>query len=147
MIKKRNLISGIFLNAKFLAFLGLTIIILISFPIAKNVSQRHKVGDEVRGLEEEIRLSKDKNARLKKLINYLNSDQYVEEQARMNFGMKKPGERAVVVDLPRGAIASAGTDIGGVSSLGGTDMARPRKTVGNPEKWWRYFWGEHNNLR
>ncbi len=167
MAKKRSLILCILFNPKALVLLGLGVIILISFPIAKNVSQRRNINTEVMELKKEIKLIDDKNTQLQKLINYLSSDQYVEEQARLNFGLKKEGEKAVVVDTQGGLSAFAGTG-GGINNaneenfqnaedanlsdgkngtkltksiynIPGLDKAQPRKAVSSPGRWWKYF--------
>ena len=163
MNKRKNTLARILFNPKVLAFLGLAVIVLISFPIAKNASQRHNINKEVRELEEEIKLIGEKNTNLQKLINYLSSDQYVEEHARLNFGLKKQGEQAVVVDTLGGSSAPVGgvneghsqnaenanlaNDKDGVKltksiyNIPGLDKVQPKKPVSNPEKWWKYFFG------
>ncbi len=161
--KKRNLIAYILFNPGTLAFLGVAIIVLISFPIAKNVSQRHNINKEVKELENEIKLIEDKNAQLQKLIDYLSSEQYVEEQARLNFGLKKEGEETVVVNIGGDSSAPVGAErlenaeelsspsgkaksglaksIYNIPALEKSDKAEPRKKIGNPERWWKYFFG------
>lgn len=168
MYKRKNILSRILFNAKILTFLGLAIIVLISFPIAKNVSQRHSVNKEIRELEKEIKLVENKNTQLQKLINYLSSDQYVEEQARLNFGLKKGGERAVVIDTSNIPIAPVGGEqsenasgkifqsmenlsLAGnkkennltksIYNIPGLANVEREKTINNPEKWRRYFFG------
>jgi cell division protein FtsB len=152
MIKRKNILVRIFFNPKFLALLGLMIIVSMSFPIAKNISQRHKIDNEIKELQEEIKLIENKNTELRKLIDYLSSEQYVEEQARLNFGLKKKGEEAAVIDLGDG-----NTDQGDVESsdsiqlseeinssetifnIPGLNKIQPTKPINNPQKWWEYF--------
>jgi len=52
--KRKNLFIKIFSSQKLLALLGLIIIILISLPLAKNVSRRYRINQEIKELEKEI---------------------------------------------------------------------------------------------
>lgn len=66
------------------------------------------------------------NSELKKLLSYLNSDQFAEAQARLNFGLKKPGEEVVVVK-------SNDSLQGIIGSIDGEEK------ISNPSKWLKYF--------
>lgn len=90
--------AKIFLNPKTLIFLGLIIIIAISFPISKNISKKYKIDQEILELEKEIEAMESANSDFKKMISYLESDSFVEEQARLNLGLKKEGEKVVVIE-------------------------------------------------
>lgn len=132
MIKKenKNLISKILYSQKFLALIGLILIVLISFPLAKSVSKRYQIDKEIKDLDKEISDVEAKNRDLKQLINYLESDQFVEEKARLNLGLKKQGENVVVIKET--ALANA-------SSTLAENKEGFLKNFSNTKKWWNYF--------
>lgn len=146
MIKKeRKIFSRLIFNPKFLAIAGLIIIILLSFPIAKNASKRYTVNSEIKELEKEIKSIEERSAKLNQLIDYLGSNQYLEEQARLNFGLKKQGEKVVIIDTGNnGTTANAvsnfintgNKEILNIPSAGDKSPAKPPS---NPQRWWRYF--------
>ncbi len=152
MNKKKNILSRVLHNSKVLTLLGLAVIVLLSFPVAKNISQRHSANKEIEELEKEIKLVENKNTQLQKMINFLNSDQYVEEQARLNFGLKKAGEQAVVVDAngDPSAYAGAGAQANSdnkknsqtIYNIFGLNKIKSKKIAGNGERWKKYFFGE-----
>jgi len=130
---KKNIITRILFNSKTLALLGLIIIVLISIPLAKKVSQRYKIDQEIKELEDEIAELENKNVNLKEFINYLESDQFVEEQARLQFGLKKEGEEVAVIKSE---------EEGQAQEQIGADKSRQvdvMLSVNNPQRWWRYF--------
>ncbi len=138
----QNNLKNFLLNPKVQALLGLIIVGLIIFPLIKNVNQRRKVNREIKELEEEIKTVSDKNNDLKKMINYLESDQFLEEQARLNFGFKKPGEEVAVVKTNNDGQAtssSASGEAGNIYDIPGWEKSQPAKLVSNPQKWWKYF--------
>lgn len=75
----------------------LILMVLLSIPFAKNISRRHRLNLEIKNIENEIIANEKKNSDLQKLIKYLDSQQFAEEQARLNLGLKKDGESVAVV--------------------------------------------------
>lgn len=143
MIKNsgKNFITRILFNSKTFALIGLIIIVLISIPLAKRVSQKYKIDQEIKDLEAEIADLENKNIDLKELINYLESDQFVEEQARLQFGLKKQGEEAVVIKSEEVGQSQERVEAGGSAVFGivGSDKNQPAKSISNPERWRGYF--------
>ncbi len=86
-----------FVSQRFLALVFLVMIIAIIFPLIKTVSQRQAVDREIAELKAENDAYRDKNEGLRNMIEYLQSDANLEEQARLNLGLKKPNEEVVVV--------------------------------------------------
>lgn len=137
---KQNLLKRILFNQKTLALLGLAIIVLISFPLAKNISQRYRISQEIKELEAEINNLENQNTNLKEFIDYLESDQFVEERARLNLGLKKEGEEVAVISGEYSEIQNNGNkEEGAATGIFGMEKEEPAKPVGNPRKWWKYF--------
>lgn len=146
MKKNKNKIIKIIFNARFVALVGLIVIIAISIPLAKNISRKTEINREITNLQKEIKEIENKNTDLKKIIDYMGSDRYIEEQARLNFGLKKSGEEAVVVELNDGSetvvnkeAASHNDSKEDVFNIPGLKNYVPDKDVTNPKKWWSYF--------
>ncbi|MFA4834241.1 MAG: septum formation initiator family protein [Patescibacteria group bacterium] len=131
MIDKRgNFFTKIIYSQKFLALIGLGLVVLISFPLAKNVSKRYYLSREIKELDKEIAEFESKNKDLKQLITYLESEQFVEEKARLNLGLKKEGEK--VVEIKDDVFATT------TVSLGGENRDGPGTSF-NLRRWWNYF--------
>jgi cell division protein FtsL len=128
--KRRNFFSKIIYNQKFLALVGLALVIFVSFPLAKNVSKRYRLNKEIKELNEEIAEFESKNKDLKQLITYLESEQFVEEKARLNLGLKKSGEGVAIIkdDISTSTAISLG-------SRGESDSS----DFSNLRRWWNYF--------
>jgi cell division protein FtsB len=131
MKNNKNIFTKIISDKRFITLIGLIIIVLISFPLAKNVSQRYQADKEIKELEEEIKKIGEKNSELSRLVDYFGSEEYLEEEARLNFGLKKPGETAVVISQKDSAVIS-GADQFGENS----------ETDNNLKRWREYFFGE-----
>jgi cell division protein FtsB len=137
MPKKRSSFKNIIFSQKFLAFLGLLILTLISVPLGASISKRNKISQEIKELEKEISQIENKNKDLNKLISYLESSQFIEEQARLKFGLKKPGEEVVIIKEDYNNIRQ--NKESNIFKIPGLENAKPEKQLANPERWWRYF--------
>jgi cell division protein FtsB len=123
--RKKNNLSKKYLNQKLFALLLIILIVLISIPLAKNISKRYEVNIEIRDLEDEISGVEAKNKELGNLIDYLKSDQFLEEQARLNLNLKKEGEKVVIVKNETLATTS--------------ESNNPGVEISNFQRWINYF--------
>ncbi|MBD3248157.1 hypothetical protein GF382_02605 [Candidatus Falkowbacteria bacterium] len=135
--KKSNIIIRILFNPKTFALGLLAVFIAISIPISKNISKKYTIDQEILDLESEISKLESSNKNLKKIINYLESDQFVEEQARLSLGLKKPGEEVVVVDT-KGYVAGVSSQV--------KDRQEEVGDLSNPQLWWRFFFQSKKGL-
>ncbi|OIO08323.1 hypothetical protein CO115_02820 [Candidatus Falkowbacteria bacterium CG_4_9_14_3_um_filter_36_9] len=147
------MLKKIIFNRITFAFFALAAIVLISFPIIKNNRQRYQINKEVKELKYEIKAIEEKNTELSKLLDYLQSDQFVEEQARLNFGLKKEGEEVAVIKdnnesdnigLNNGSgpvqADNSGKTIYNIPGLNNNTL--PKK-ITNPERWRMYFFNNN----
>jgi len=132
--KKKNIFIGIFLTPYFLTLVYLIILAVIILPVYKNASQRHEVNKEILDLQKQIVNLEAGNNDLKKLKTYLESNQFVEKEARLNLGLKMKGEQVAVIE-------GAGAGIAVANSTEQNPGLGENKNS-NPVKWWNYFFGK-----
>jgi len=137
--RKNNYFEKIFFNQKFLTLLGLVVIILISFPLAKNILKQYRINKEISELKKEIFELQNKNIDLKNFVSYLESDQFAEEQARLNLGLKKPGEELTVIKMADGDTLSGTSSGATIFNIPGYEKTGPEIKASNPRKWLNYF--------
>ncbi|MCX6799814.1 MAG: septum formation initiator family protein [Candidatus Falkowbacteria bacterium] len=114
-----------------ISLIGLIIIVLISIPLAKNISQKYKVDNDILNLQKEISKVESQNLGLDKMVNYLETDQFAEKQARLNFGLKKNGENVAVIQF-NDSKAATSTETNN----------KTKRQYSNPQKWMRYIFAE-----
>jgi cell division protein FtsB len=125
-VKPNNFFYRLFSSQRFLAIIGLFFLLLILFPLAKTYTQKKLVEKEIADVKKEITDFESANAELKEMIAYLESGQSLEEQARLNLNLKKPGEKVIVVEALKNE-----------SSL--EDINKTTASESNFTKWWHYF--------
>jgi cell division protein FtsL len=132
MINKRrdSFLTNLLSSKKFFAFIGFCIIIFISIPLVKQISKKYYVNNEIKELQGQINELDSKNKNLKQFISYLDSDEFVEEQARLNMGLKKEGEQVVVIKDSKSIVAT--------STESDEEVAGNNSNI---NKWKKYFFG------
>lgn len=143
--RRKNLLNKLFFNQISFFLIGLGILVLLGFPLYKNITRQYHASNEIKGLQKEIAGIESKQLKLNNLIEYLNSDEFVQKQARLNLNFMKPGEEVVVVS---GADAAAAGPAAGpdekLFTIPGLSRADPPKKESNPEKWRDYFFKSAN---
>lgn len=94
-----------FLKTKFATILLCAVLILVIIISARILVQKRVIDREISKLESQMeRIEKD-NEELSSLIQYLNTPEYKEKEAREKLNLAKEGEHVVV--LPQGDVAAA----------------------------------------
>src|SRR3989339_584186 len=78
---------------------GLVAVILLVIVInfIRNWQTGRSIDSEISELQNTATTLDQENAQFKQLIEYFNSSAYVEERARIDLGLKKRGEKVVIV--------------------------------------------------
>lgn len=87
-------------NIAFSIFIGLGLLLVVVFLFYTNwkINQRRaELIDRISALKEEIAFLEQKNKELEQKKSQIESREYLEEVAREELGLKKPGEEVVVV--------------------------------------------------
>ncbi len=124
--KPNNFFYRFLSSQRFLAIIGLVFLILIIFPLARTYTQKRLVEKEIEDVKKDISNFENTNQELKEMIAYLESDQSLEEQARLNLNLKKPGEKVIVIESETPASTSE-------------EINKTTTSESNFVKWWRYF--------
>jgi len=120
---KRFFASRLFLIAV------LVVVVFIAVGYARAYYQDKKIRDEIAALEEEVRNLETKKIESLEILDYVTSDDFIEEQARKELNMKKPGENTLIID--QSPVAQDTEEVRRVTQ----DYTH----LNNPTKWWYYF--------
>ena len=133
--KRKSALAKFFTGQIFLTLVFLFILFLIVKPMITNIRQKQRINKEIKSLKMEIDRAEAKNSDFQKILNYLQSDEFVEEQARLNMGLKREGEKVLVVKTKheKEPVAQPPQMPEAVDKI---------KLVNNLNKWINYFFGE-----
>ena len=97
--------------------------VFIAGRMGMNVWKLYKAGDKVEVARRELADAQAEQERLKTQLEYVQSDEFVEREAREKLGLGKPGETVVIVPTP-----------GNIQDSGFKIQDEP-----NWRKWWRLY--------
>lgn len=113
MINNRNKFIS-FISSRFFTLLIAVVIFLVAFTFYKDYQQQQDINKELSNLEEEVEQLQGKKIELTKLVDILESSNYIEKEARLRLGLKKPGEKVISVPdnaRPEGKILGEATQL------------------------------------
>jgi len=124
-------------NSGLKAFFTSKLFLLIAIPIAffaifgyiRAYYRDYQVNQEIASLEKQISDLKEKKLESLEILDYVMSKNFVEEKARTELNLKKPGERVAIVDRRETESQTEKQKI---------DIEESRN-ITNPKKWWYYF--------
>lgn len=82
------------------------LLVLLAFPLTRNWRQKRAIDQEIKSLESQAATLEGKNSTLKNVLDYMQSSQFVEEEARTKLNYKKAGESVVVIEGEEGTVTS-----------------------------------------
>ena len=119
------------LSRRWVVAILLVIALAVAWAAAKAFVERSKLEREIRELEATVGQQRREMGEYQKLLDKIRDFTYIEREARLKFGLKKPGEKVVIV--PKSVLdATAGAAEKNIQELG------------NPQRWWKYFFGRNS---
>jgi len=127
------------LNSKIIFFLAISFVIYLSFSLSEKLIVKKESSERVAGIRSEIQELAEKEAKLLKLQDYYNSEDFLQKEARRILGYQKPGEEVYVLIPQKGTIEQIEEKKEFVI-LEKEEVSS--KNLSNPQKWWKYFFEE-----
>ena len=133
-----------FFTSKPVILLEIIILGYFMFNVGQEMFKRRDIEAEISKLDAEIsKLEKDKND-LNFLLSYVQTDAFVEQEAREKLNLAKAGESLVL--LPDADSSSEAALNAAAPALADYSQSQAAPAVkSNLTKWWQYFF-EHDRL-
>jgi cell division protein FtsB len=116
-----------FFTSKLFSVVALVVLILVALGYVRAFHQNYNIKQEIRQLESEVRKLETKKLESMVILKYVTSKDFVEEKARTELSMKKPGEKVAVIERDK-----IGTEVDKMKN-------ESEEHLDNPSKWWYYF--------
>jgi cell division protein FtsB len=132
--KKPPLIS----TTQFAAIVVLTIALFLVIDLGRRTTAGYYVSQTEKRLEAEIEALLKEQEVLRRRRDYVQTDAYVEQWAREQAHMVRPGDRRLIVVTP--PASSASSEGQPVVAPPVAESVAPSQPVPNWHHWWRLFW-------
>ncbi len=121
---KKSILPDLIFSKFFLIFCVI-LFFTVLFALAKGTIRSYKVSSDIQELQDEIDQLERQNQEFEQLVDYLKSETFVEQEAKLKLGYKKSGENLVII--PQEELSEE------------TKEENEYQELSNPAKWWAYF--------
>lgn len=129
--KKQNKKSftGRIFSFKYFVLAGFLAAVFLGSSLAKEYYRGYKIEEEINSLKKEIDVLEKNNYNFSRLVEYYNTDEYRELEARRKLNLKKEGEEVVFIKPPLENAENAIEE----------EKGNNENNLPNYKKWWNYF--------
>ena len=118
-------------NSKIILGIGIFITVFMSVNLVKAIGENRKIQERINRLQSNVNILAEENQTLQDTFEYVQTDIFVEQEARNKLNYKKDGE--TVVSLPPEKVEVREV----VEAEYQAALERQQKS--NPQKWFDYF--------
>ena len=115
--------------------MSLVLFFVVSVSSVRETYREWKFDQELKSMQQEIEQLEGRKLELAELLNRLDSPDALDKEARTRLGLKKPGERVIILRGFDGT-SSTWSDEGVLMAPATTTAAETRT---NPGRWFDYF--------
>jgi len=135
------------LHWRYLYVINLLLILLIAISFGREMMHRRDIDSQILSLQKQAQNMQTQNTVLSELHDAVQTESYIEREARLKLGLKKPGESVVVLkggDSDRNEKKTDSGKVGDMSDPLGlvSDGSGIKKPLANSTKWWYYFFNK-----
>ncbi len=124
--------------AQFIAVIALSISIFLVVDFGRRAAANYRIQREAQRLSQDVELVRQQQAELLAWRSYVASDLYVEQVARKELRLARPGETVVIV-MPTPETAAVVTTTESPAEVAAPIIQTPT------EAWWHLFFGPQIN--
>ena len=117
-----------FFSSQIFVVIVAIVAVMVVFEYARAYYQDYQVRQEIAYLEDQAQKLESKKVELLEVLKYVKSDNFVEEKARTELNLVKPGEQVMVVPQAKK-----------VSDRQENEAVVRLKNIPNYQKWLNYF--------
>ncbi len=127
--------AQVFYSRWFLLALFLIAVLLVASYV-RAYYQEYQVREQISALKSEIQSMQSKKIETIELLKYVSSTDFVEEKARTELNLLKPGEKMAFIQSASSGDKAIGQENDNLVKLSG---------IMNPIKWFKFFFLKDNN--
>lgn len=131
-----------FLHWRFFLIANIFLCLLVGISLGREILRHQALQKEIEALTAQAQLLGDDNVQMNEVHSALQSESYIEREARLKLGLKKPGETLIVIQESVEGMVQEGTlDAADPLDLV-LDQEEPQEPLANSTKWWYYFFNK-----
>jgi len=126
-------------SSKITLFLLLLLFIWLAVNLVGVIYKKHQASTKVEDLKSQVAKLEKSNQEISELIDYFNSGDFLEKQAKGKLNLRKAGEQVIIIEPGENSATTSTVASSQVMSAAPNLPASSAKTESNLVKWWKYF--------
>ncbi len=121
------------------------VLFLLALSFGKEFARNYTIQREINALQSQADALSARNIEIQQLTQAIQTESFIEREARLKLGLSKPGERVVVIDDGEALTGVSGTPITEevTTAVSASSDVVEIPEVANPLKWWYYFFDHY----
>jgi cell division protein FtsB len=138
-----QVVTGLFRTRWFL-MVNLLLILFVIFSFAREIIHSRDIAAQIETLQKQSKELEVQHFAIADLKNAVQTESFVEREARLKLGLKKPGESLIILknEQKQQVTTSSGKSGDPQSAALTTDALAAEKPLANSTKWWYYFFNK-----
>jgi hypothetical protein len=129
-------------HSRWFYIVNVLLVLIVGFSFIREIVHSRDIAHQIQSLQKQSELLQAQHLAIGELKNAVQTESYVEREARLKLGLQKPGESLVILkndQTPRSA-----SDVSASRQRTGIDEQEKasQKTLANSSKWWYYFFNK-----
>ena len=120
---------------------NILLIIVVGFSFAREMIRSRDIAKQIQSLQNQSQALQTQHLAIKDLKNAVQTESFVEREARLKLGLKKPGESLVILKNEKITEVTSAAGSGDPAHNALQDLVT-QKSLANSSKWWYYFFNK-----
>ncbi len=144
MARSTSSILHVILHWRYLYIVNSFLILLVLITFGREIIRSRDIDQQILSLKKQSLALQTQNTAISELHDAVQTESFIEREARLKLGLKKPGETFVIVkdgksNSPDSSVTGKGSFDSSVSTSSGLGT---KKALANSTKWWYYFFNK-----
>jgi cell division protein FtsB len=148
--KKQSSFIRRLLGLRVVLVVNVVILILLSLSFGREFVRNYSIQKDVAELRQTAKQLEARNLEIAEMHTQMQTESFIEKEARLKLGLKKPGERVIVVqedgegqapEREENTANAAGREEATFEQASDRD---DKQSISNAKKWWYYFFDQQS---
>jgi cell division protein FtsB len=131
------------LEFRLLFVVNAVLLVLLALSFGREVVRNMEIQGDIKSLQDQAQTLEARQLEIAQINTAFQTESFIEREARLKLGLKKPGEEVVVIQAPDVApdaqeTQAAADEVEAIDDAA-AHVAPVQESVANPVKWWYYF--------
>lgn len=129
-------------HSRWFYIVNVVLVLIVGFSFVREIIHSRDITRQIQSLQKQSELLQAQHLAIGDLKNAVQTESYVEREARLKLGLQKPGESLVI--LKNDVSSRSADDTSDSRKRSGTEEQKntPQKSLANSSKWWYYFFNK-----